>query len=336
MPKVARLGDAISHGGKIITASGDTTTNGMGVARVGDQVSCNKHGTQRIVAGGKTTTTNSQLTARVGDKISCGATIIAGSPDREVGDDSVTVNITPLSTAATKPDDVPVKVDPATESKNNVAHAAYLNNPGKSYNADAEANGVKANYPGTPDTTGMVDPEPPKKCADGHDATVIPFLKKILAEAQQGMWRESGQHGNPSNINITNIWKSLGFPQTSTWLSDQTAWCAGFVNFALKESGLPYLKEAGARNVIAKGPTVGMKPVQISDMQPGDIVLWSFNHVNFCYTANNGRFTFVGGNQTPTGAGKNNPSDGDVTNSWPSGWTASKGGIVAVMRPGCP
>jgi hypothetical protein len=79
-----------------------------------------------------------------------------------------------------------------------------------------------------------------------------------------------------------------------------------------------------------------MVPVNVADMQPGDIVLWSFGHVNFCYTANNGRFTFVGGNQTPTGSGGSNPDDGDVTNSWKTGWTISRGGITAVVRPQCP
>ncbi len=182
----------------------------------------------------------------------------------------------------------------------------------------------------------MVDPEPPKKCADGHDATVIPFLQKILAEAAKGSWRESGQRGNPSNPNITNIWHSLGFPSSGIWMSDQTAWCAGFVNLALKESGLAYLKEANAQNMISRAPSIGMISIPVDQMQPGDICLWSFHHVNFCYTANNGKFSFVGGNQTPTGSGGNNPSDGDVTNSWPSGWTPSRGGIVAVMRPKCP
>jgi hypothetical protein len=119
------------------------------------------------------------------------------------------------------------------------------------------------------------------------------------------------------------------------WASDQTAWCAGFVNIALKESGLPYAKEAGARNTIAKAPGLGFKTVSVSEMEPGDIVLWSFSHVNFCYTASGGKYTFCGGNQTPQGPGKNNPSDGDVTISWPNGWTPSRGGIVAVVRPQC-
>lgn len=336
MPKVARLNDPISHGGNIITASGDVLTNGLGTARVGDQVSCAIHGINRIVGGASTTHTNSPMTARVGDACECGATISAGSPDRDVGDSSTTVTFPPATQVTTKPRDIPVKTNPAVDSANATSHAAYLNNPAKYKNPEASANGVKENYPGTPDTTGTVDPEPPKKCASGHDATVIAFLQKVLAEAAKGTWRESGQRGNPSNPNITNIWRSLGYPNSGIWMSDQTPWCAGFVNLALKESGLAYLKEAGARNQISRGPSIGMISVPIAQMQPGDICLWTFNHVNFCYTANNGKFSFVGGNQTPSGAGKNNPDDGDVTNSWKTGWTPSHGGIVAVMRPKCP
>ena len=66
--------------------------------------------------------------------------------------------------------------------------------------------------------------------------------------------------------------------------------------------------------------------------QPGDIVLWNFSHVNFVYTADNGKLTFVGGNQSPKNKG-NNPNDGDVTISWPGGWTSAKGGIVGIFRP---
>lgn len=339
MSGVARKGDTIQHGttvrGTIMQGSSDTLTDGLSTARVGDQVLCNDHGTQTITSGSSLCMVDGKQIARIGDKISCGATIKTGSSSRIVGDSASSVTVGPVSIAFTKPNDPPVTLDPVVASRNETAHAAYVGNPAASYNPTAEAAGVKADYPGTPDTTGTVDPEPPKKCTNGHDATVIPFLQKILGEAATGAWRETGQGGKPSNPNIINIWKSLGYPSSGMWLSDQTAWCAGFVNLALKESGLPYLKEAGARNMISRGPSVGMTSVAIPDMQPGDIVLWSFNHVCFCYTANQGKFTFVGGNQTPTG-GKNNPDDGDVTNSWKTGWTPSKGGIVAVIRPSCP
>ena len=337
MKGVARKGDKLSKGGEIVTASGDVFSDGKAVARVGDTVNCKKHGVKKIVDGSSSVSTNNKRTARIGDKASCGCTIITGSSQRLIGDDTGDNGAIPAPSAAfTKPPDTPVKLAPETEQKNAVNHVVYLNNPSASRNPIAAENGVKENYAGTPDTDGQIDTEPPKKCSNGHEATVLNFLKKILDEAANGQWRETGQGGKPSNQNITNIWKSLGYPTSGMWASDQTAWCAGFVNLALKESGLPYSKEAGARNTIAKAPALGFTKVAISDMQPGDIVLWSFSHVNFCYTANNGKYTFVGGNQTPDDKTRtNNPSDGSVTISWKSGWTPARGQIVEVVRPQC-
>ena len=338
MPPVARLGDKISHGGEIITASDDTTADNIKVARVGDLVSCAIHGVNKIVTGANQLTTNNRLTARIGDKTECGASIVTGSPQRTIEDNPNIENdtIPALSSSVKKPPDRPVTLSPATETKNGVNHVAYLNNPSNYKNAEAAANGVKENYAGTPDTDGQIDPEPPKKCENGHEATALVFLQKILAEAAKGMWRETGQGGRPSNPNIINIWKSLGYPSTGMWASDQTAWCAGFVNLALKESGLPYVKDAGARNTMARLKGLGFQEVSVANMQPGDIVLWSFSHVNFCYTAQGGKYTFVGGNQTPDDKTKtNNPSDGSVTVSWKTGWTSSRGGIVTVLRPQC-
>jgi uncharacterized Zn-binding protein involved in type VI secretion len=346
MKGVARLGDPIYHGsdyrGTITSASDSTQVDSKQVARKGDTAQCSRHGTVTITSGSDIVLTDGRATARYQDTLSCGA-VIGNSPShvsttRLIGDTLPAAELPdPPSAVFTKPADPPVRTDPVEQERNETAHAAYVSNPNAFSNPDAASNGVKENYAGTPETEGVVDPEPPKQCASGHDATVIAFLQKVLAEAAKGDWRETGQGGKPSNPNITNIWKSLGYPLSGMWASDQTAWCAGFVNFALKESGLGYLKEAGARNTISRSKSVGMVPVEIKDMQPGDIVLWSFSHVNFCYTANNGRFTFVGGNQKPDdGSRTNNPSDGSVSISWKTGWTANRGGIVAVVRPQCP
>lgn len=86
MPGVARLGDSISHGGRIISASGDTFADGLAVARIGDSVMCDKHGLTHIVNGAEGTTTNKLQTARVGDSTACGATIVEGSSTRVIGD----------------------------------------------------------------------------------------------------------------------------------------------------------------------------------------------------------------------------------------------------------
>lgn len=44
MPALVCLGDATTHGGKVISASSTMFINGIQVALVGDLVSCPKHG----------------------------------------------------------------------------------------------------------------------------------------------------------------------------------------------------------------------------------------------------------------------------------------------------
>lgn len=85
MPRKARLGDTISHGGSIIQASPDVTCNGIKVARQGDAVMCVIHGLQSIAKGSSTVITNGKQTARLGDPITCGAVISSASPNVETG-----------------------------------------------------------------------------------------------------------------------------------------------------------------------------------------------------------------------------------------------------------
>lgn len=113
-----------------------------------------------------------------------------------------------------------------------------------------------------------------------NGAAVLSFLASC---ANKGEWVETGMGGGASNPKIVGIWKDLGFPQSGIWKSDQTAWCAGFVQYVLKQSGLKWMPEAGARNTIANAAKLGGQKIPIDQMQPGDIVLWSYSHVNFCY-----------------------------------------------------
>lgn len=228
--------------------------------------------------------------------------------------------------------DPAVTIDPAIQASLEAASKVYIANPSDSSRGQAAENGVKGNYnppPGDNGELGEGKELPPSSEAAAGD--IIPFLNKILEEAKRGMWRESGQGGRPSNPNITGIWKNLGFwdgKGTPCWSTDQTAWCAGFVNFALKNSGYKYYQCAGAKQTAnLMGSEVNYK-----DAQPGDVVLWPFSHVNFIYTRQGNKVTFCGGNQTPSSGKNNNPSDGDVTISWPSGYDLSKGGI-RVFRP---
>jgi hypothetical protein len=219
-------------------------------------------------------------------------------------------------------------IDPVAVAAANVTVNDYIANPSAYNNPTAAADGVKANYAGTVDdgttSTGILSTAP-------SASDIIPFLDARLAEARRGMWRETGQGGNSSNANITGIWTNLGY-SGAPWTTDQTAWCMGFVNFALKGSGYVYVQTASAAAITQTPARWNATQVPKDQAQPGDIAFWSYRHVNFVYTANNGKFSFVGGNQTPTG-GSNNPSDGDITNSYPSGTSASNPNWVSCWRP---
>lgn len=75
-----KLGDATSHGGTVIEATGKSMIGNIGIARVGDKVTCpiKGHGTNPIVSGDPTFIVNGQPVARAGDTTACGATLIPG------------------------------------------------------------------------------------------------------------------------------------------------------------------------------------------------------------------------------------------------------------------
>jgi hypothetical protein len=206
----------------------------------------------------------------------------------------------------------------------------YTRNPNSFNNPAAAADGVKTNYPGTADDNST----DPGSVSKGEFSDIIPFLQQTLSEAASGKWRETGQGGKPSNTNITGIWSDLGFPgaNSSPWNTDQTAWCMGFVNYALKASGYKWVPTASAAAITQNPGRWGAVQVDKAEAQPGDIAFWSYRHVNFVYEKKGNGFTFVGGNQTPKG-GSNNPDDGDVTISYPNGTPSTNPNWVSVWRP---
>jgi hypothetical protein len=226
-----------------------------------------------------------------------------------------------------------ISLDPAVqEAASNAVNtyiAAQNGQPNQYYSAAAAADGVKGNYAGTPEdgttSTGTV-------ATDASFSDIVPFLTQCLDQAAQGYWRETGQGGKPSNPHITGIWTNLGYPNSSPWTTDQTAWCMGFVNFALKSSGYKYVQTASAAAITTNPERWGAVQVPKDQAKPGDIAFWSYRHVNFVYGASNGKYTFVGGNQTPKG-GSNNPDDGDITLSYPNGTSASNSNWVSCWRP---
>ena len=307
-----------------------------------------------LAKGSPTVFANFLDVSRVGDPVMCGSAVAQGSPNVYAGDYSsissggdvvVTLaypalienftdykNIQP-STLFSKPDSPPVTGQQAYPQDK---LDGVLGNPDQYYKPENAQSGAKPNFAGTPvnATDNVVDNEPPVQCK-GNGVNVLPFLQKCLAEAKEGKWRETGQAGNPSNPNILGMWKNLGL----SFSSDQIPWCAGFACFAMKQSGMKFIKEPGASKLTNRAKEYEGKEIPINEMKPGDLVLWGTGHVNFCYTSGGGKYTFVGGNQSPTpGVGppiRDPKNDGDVTISWPSGWAPSKGGITKVVRIDC-
>lgn len=96
------LGDQTDHGGVVIEASMMTDTHGAGIARVGDRVTCPKHGhgTTVIVTGDPTMIIDGKPAARHGDMCACGATLIARqfvSTVRDGSSNSTSVTHAPAS-----------------------------------------------------------------------------------------------------------------------------------------------------------------------------------------------------------------------------------------------
>ncbi len=81
MRKVIRLGDATSHGGKVLSfAATHFTVNGIAVACVGDLCSCPIKGHQgcKIASGSSRHSINGIAIAFEGDTTTCGAKLLAG------------------------------------------------------------------------------------------------------------------------------------------------------------------------------------------------------------------------------------------------------------------
>jgi uncharacterized Zn-binding protein involved in type VI secretion len=84
--KVIVLGDKTSHGGEVISASGEGryTIDGIPVACVGDKVSCpiKGHGPETIIEGDEYSTLDGKPIALEGCKVSCGAVLISEGQSR--------------------------------------------------------------------------------------------------------------------------------------------------------------------------------------------------------------------------------------------------------------
>lgn len=79
----ARVGDATSHGGVIITGLGTVRCHGLPIALAGSSLtSCSSlHGVSPIATGSSAVFATGVPVARLGDTTGCGAQIISGAPD---------------------------------------------------------------------------------------------------------------------------------------------------------------------------------------------------------------------------------------------------------------
>jgi uncharacterized Zn-binding protein involved in type VI secretion len=72
------VGDTTDHGGVVIAGAPMSDAAGRLIARVGDKVSCPRHGPITVIASGDPTCIiDGQPAARHGDKTACGATLIS-------------------------------------------------------------------------------------------------------------------------------------------------------------------------------------------------------------------------------------------------------------------
>ncbi|WP_460904384.1 PAAR domain-containing protein [Paraburkholderia jirisanensis] len=82
MRGVIRVGDATSHGGRVITGRDQSTVLGRAVACVGDKCTCSQSGHKDcvIIEGDENVQIDGRAVAFDGHKTSCGATLISSVP----------------------------------------------------------------------------------------------------------------------------------------------------------------------------------------------------------------------------------------------------------------
>jgi hypothetical protein len=284
---------------------------------------------------------------------------------------------TPQASAALAKDAPATQVDIGEFDALYLSTAASLP-PQNISTASIENNVVEQGYRGTPTSTLLPNPEtqttgavPTGKVepveSDGFGGLLIPestpsgdpqdlaeWLRDRLDEGRRGMWNRvsppappakgGGPAISPGNPNIINMWRSIGLSQFTN--NDQTAWCAGFMNFALKQCGYKWLIDASSWTIRNSPGKYGATAIPLNQGKPGDIALFSFGHVAFVYRAVNGTYSFVGGNQgggelTAKSPNNNNPVASCVSESWAPGGTPAcspgrygEAALVGLWRPG--
>jgi hypothetical protein len=186
---------------------------------------------------------------------------------------------------------------------------------------------------------------PPPGLVVQTNGDIKAFLDARLAEAQA--WtRGQAPLGPGGNQNIVGIFKDLG---CAAWAqTEATPWCAGFVNFVLKNCGYKYTQDLGVDALYDNpgkwGGTIKYKRgdpnyTNWQSATPGDVCIWDYgpkpphhtSHTNFVYANLGSTLQFCGGNQGGKATNNNNPSNSSVTNG--SKWSPSsdKPGSYSLM-----
>lgn len=225
--------------------------------------------------------------------------------------------------------------DPDTIKKNNDLIEKFRARP-ELYVA-SEPN-VKPFFPGTPNSgknpsTGGLSGR--SLIVRNPTANIHTWLTNQLTLAENGYWRETGfliDVGNyaPSNPNILNLWKNLGFKNEFWTSTDQTPWAMAFINYGLKQNGYRYLQTPSAADIRLRFNEYRFTQVASKAFaEPGDIALWSGGHANFVYENHNGSVTYVGAGQSPSASARiNDRRIGDVSLVGDTGCT-----LVGIFRP---
>ena len=133
-------------------------------------------------------------------------------------------------------------------------------------------------------------------------------LAKVLQEGKGGAWA-----GGASNKNVQNMLATVGISSGSVFPSGHSYWCAAFMGWMLKISGLQYLVGAKSGSVTASAADYMRYGQAVDPRQPnlwrqGDVAVVSSSgntssgkHVTFIYGApHGGWYRCLGGNQGNT------------------------------------
>lgn len=142
----------------------------------------------------------------------------------------------------------------------------------------------------------------------GGYTAFIGNMNKVLAEARGGAWR-----GGPSNQNIQKMLATTGISAGSVFPSGHSYWCAAFMGWMLKVSGLKYVVGGQSGYCSAKAPDYINYGQSIDIRDPsrwrqGDIAVVSSKgntssgyHVTFLWSyPGGGWYKCLGGNQGDT------------------------------------